>query len=126
MSAAEEILGEEPVYSGHPLVLALVIISIFPSLAAATCSRRFQCPEALVDSRIPGAGSSVYAALDFLKLALAGSPEVALGRADSWWAQCDGQRLRDPVRWAAGQAQADRVRDRLRAALAAWPAEVAP
>lgn len=56
----QRLIGEAAVYPGHPIVLGYLIARTYPSLDEARRS-------ALGDTRIPGAGGSVSAALEFLR-----------------------------------------------------------
>lgn len=66
-----ELTGAWPVYPGHPLVLATAIMRVFPCFADANAPSGQGCT-ALADSRIPGAGDHVGAAMRTLELGLNG------------------------------------------------------
>lgn len=50
-----EVIGEWPVYPGHPLVLATAIMGVFPDFISANTPTEHGWCAALGDSRIPGA-----------------------------------------------------------------------
>jgi len=118
--------GEFSVYPGHPLVIAYIIINNYPNLEAALkkSENSVYC-RALTDCNIPGAGGNVHSAIDFLVNVKNDMPmmDLAIARANLWWAGCDGQ-LSNPNlfnRWLAGQEQADRFMERLKSKLPEWP-----
>ena len=75
-----------PVYPGHPLVLAVLIMRIFPNLQAAGSRSESGYPAALVDSDIPGAGCHVYAALRILQTRGDGvTPQRMIEQASEYW-----------------------------------------
>jgi len=115
--------GEIAVYPGHPLTLAYLIVNAYPSLAQATRkSDRSEFMHALANCGIPGAGGNVYSALRFLKAVADGelSMQQAVDRANDNWAHCDDQAQTYIERWRQGQAQADRILDRLTKQLIHW------
>lgn len=63
----------EAVYPGHPLTLAVIILAKYEgNIESAFAPLRdkegnFQCPNALADNDIPGAGDTVYQALDLIR-----------------------------------------------------------
>jgi hypothetical protein len=101
-----DILGEASVYPGHMLTLAILIMKNFDSLDAAE-ARGTQFPAALESQEIPGAGGSVYAALDLLGRIRSGmTPDEAVEYARDHW---QNARKSDHARHAQeGQEQADR------------------
>lgn len=125
-----EILGEASVYPGHPITVGLIIMETYDSYSDAnhTPERSEQdkkwgyssCPDALSNGDIPGAGGCVYAALDFLKLALETGVDEAIQQADKVWGVIDDQKKMNPARYQEGQDQADKIKDRVRTKLATW------
>lgn len=110
---------EGAVYPGHCVTLAYLILHAFPSLEAAKHrSKGASCPDALSDSRIPGAGGPVYAALRVLELAFEHGVDAALEYGDEIWRQETSsgyQNRREP-----GQLQADGIKADFRERFNAW------
>lgn len=121
MRADQDLLGESIEYPGHPITLAFIIASLYPSLKSALDYQGRDYPAALRDSRIPGSGGNVWGALDFLRHSH-NSWEFAVSFADDFWARCDNQKQNDQPRWRRGQEQADRIKDRLKEKLGAFDA----
>ncbi len=64
----KEETGAWPVYPGHPLVLATVIMAVFPDFQSANKPTEHGWCPALGDHRIPGASDHVGAAMRCLKI----------------------------------------------------------
>lgn len=80
--------GEMAVYPGHPAVVGLLIMHAFPNLEGATGSQgegNHVKLGALRDPRIPGAGSSVRAALRVLDGMSEVGPEASFAAAEAAW-----------------------------------------
>lgn len=119
-----DILGESAVYPGHPITLAYLITQNYDSLAAvlAPCYDNYGYKQtwcaAVGDSRIPGAGGNVHAAVDLLKNLVAGNENEALTRALYLWkSHTDNcyEKYKVP-----GQEQANRVLPLLLETLKTW------
>lgn len=81
-----DLTGDWPVYPGHPLVLAVAIMEVFPSFEAANKRTEHGWCEALSDHRIPGAGDHVGAAMRVLKLGADGrSASEMIEFAREYW-----------------------------------------
>jgi hypothetical protein len=93
------LIGEAAVYPGHPIVLGYLIARTYPSLDEARLS-------ALRDTRIPGAGGSVNAALEFLGYLQDG---VALNTFKEMAARQWKVDAVDPKAHKAGEKQAERL-----------------
>lgn len=113
-----DLLGEPFVYPGHAVTLALLIVHAFPTLEAAEAKGR-DFPAALETNAIPGAGGNVYSALALLRRLRDGMGwREAIENADGGWKSCDDHFGSE--RWKRGQAQADRVKQRLHDRVGAW------
>ena len=63
----QKVSGNDLVYPGHPLVLAAVVMHLYPSYSQASKkSARANLPEAVADVHIPGEGKSLFAAMECL------------------------------------------------------------
>lgn len=123
-----EILGEAAVYPGHSVTTGLLIMEAYDSFEDASRLDKHNCPDAVSNGAIPGAGGSVHAALAFLEFVITErlSLDEAIDLADKNWASVDGQkadttskyRLHD--RWRQGQDQADKLKERVRKKLLIW------
>ena len=106
------------VYPGHALTLAYFIIRTYPTLDAARSNDSGYGPGALADSRVPGGGGNVHAALDFLWRAGVVGVDAAIEHADSQWqleTETTYLERREP-----GQQQADSLKAEFRRTYAAW------
>jgi len=74
----------DPVYPGHPVLLALQIMQEFTSLADANRRTSHGWPAALSSSAVTGAGGPVYDALEILHLARS-DPQGAYLRGCEMW-----------------------------------------
>lgn len=109
---AYDLIGEGPVHPGHPLTIALVIMSRFASLDEARLrGGSHNYPAALTEGDIPGAGGEVYSALALLSDIEAGTVSVADAPAEAArrWADSGAGGHTDRV--APGQIQANRLSD---------------
>lgn len=107
------------VYPGHPLTIACYIMENYSSLSEAR-SKGIQHPKALEDSRIPGAGGNVYAALEIL----AQPVEESVGRANQIWQQYCGEAYAD--RYDEGMAEAASLASRYRELREKWRSHNSP
>jgi hypothetical protein len=113
--------GSSPVYPGHPLVLATVIMRTFPDFATANAPTPYGWPLALGDCRIPGAGDHVYAAMRCLQIgADGGSIDEMVAYARAYWTE--GEAGGHTKNVEAGVAQAQAIEPKFRELAAAWPA----
>lgn len=114
-----DLTGKWPVYPGHPLVLATAIMKVFPSYAAANRPTERGWCAALTDSRVPGAGDHVGAAMRVLGLgAKGGSVEAMELYAKDYWTS--GQAGGHVHKVADGLVQADAIAPHFRAACVEW------
>lgn len=103
---AKNILGEWPVYPGHPVTTGYIIMRKYPCLSAAT-EKGTTYPKALEDCDIPGAGGNVYSALDFLSAIKNGMPvETAIERWSKQWVEGRAGGLVDKVEPGVKEAEA--------------------
>ena len=120
--AVMDVTGEYPVYPGHPLTIAWEIISVFktPTEALQTVKTdSLNCPEAVADNRITGAGGEVYRACELLRRAQQGiKVDDLIAWADECWVSgCAGgySRAVQP-----GLEQAERLKPLFAGKLADW------
>jgi hypothetical protein len=114
-----ELTGDWPVYPGHPLVLATAIMRVFPSFAEANAPSGHGWCTALADSRIPGAGDHVGAAMRMLELGSRGADaDTMIAHASRYWEA--GQAGGHIKKLDAGMAQAERIEPYFRAVSAVW------
>lgn len=115
----KNLTGDWPVYPGHPLVLATVVMEVFPSFEAANRQTEHGWCEALADSRIPGASCHVYAAMRLLKLGADGrSADDMIEFARDYWDRGSAGGHHKNVE--AGQVQAKATAHRFRELAKAW------
>src|SRR3989344_4472835 len=109
----QQLTGSWPVYPGHPLVLATAIMRVFPSFGAANQATEHGWSAALADSRVPGAGDHVGAAMRTLELGSRGSDaDAMIEYAARYWeaGQAGGHvKNQDAGRAQAGQIEVRRV-----------------
>lgn len=80
--------GSYPVYPGHTLVLATAIMAVFPDFESASRPTEHGWSFAHSDSRIPGAGDHVGAAVSLLRLGSEGSnAEQMIEYGKRYWEQ---------------------------------------
>lgn len=115
----KSITGNWPVYPGHPLVLATAIMKVFPSYAEANKPSGHGWCVALADSRIPGAGDHVGAAMRVLELGIKGAGSDAMvAYAKDYWGR--GQAGGHTKYVQTGQEQAEKVEASFRDAASTW------
>lgn len=115
----EELTGSGPVYPGHPLVLATAIMRVFPSFAAANAPSGHGWCVALADSRIPGAGDHVGAAMRTLELGSRGiAVDDLVAHAMRYWEE--GQAGGHAKNVDAGKFQAGMIEPHFRAIAGKW------
>ena len=115
----QEQTGAWPVYPGHPLVLGTAIMSVFAAFPDANRPTEQGWCAALADSRIPGAGDHVGAAMRMLELGSRGSSaDAMIAYATHYWDA--GQAGGHINKVAAGRAQAVRIEPHFRAIAARW------
>lgn len=107
------------VYPGHPLVLALLIMRAFPDYAAANAPTEHGWCQALADSRIPGAGDHVGAAMRTLAVGhQGGTIDQMVEYANDYWSR--GKAGGHLGNVEAGAAQAQALEPVFRDVAAAW------
>lgn len=115
----KDLTGEWAVYPGHPLVLATAIMEVFPDFNAANAPTSYGWCQALGDSRIPGAGCHVGAAMRLLKLGADGVDVDAMAQfAERYWN--DGQAGGHHKNVQAGQEQAAAIERHFRERVRSW------
>lgn len=128
-----ELFGNDvPVPPGHPLCLAYLIMHKYGSLAEARARPTVpdlyagpNPPAALSDSDIPGAGGTVWAALDMLRYAETASLDVGVMYANDYWKSSE-LRSGNEWRFEAGQRQADGIESAFRAKAKQWCGQAIP
>lgn len=74
------------IYPGHPLVVATIIMELYPSFEEANRPTEHGWSEVLSDHRVPGAGDHVGAAMRTLSIgAKGGSPDEMIHHATTYW-----------------------------------------
>jgi hypothetical protein len=113
-------LNEPFVYPGHPLVLAYLIVNLYPTYESALAHPPLLFQPARVCAQLPGAGWNIRAACDLLEKLHKGEDWYTLVfQADAWWTHWTGGDLTMKARLQAGLDQAAWARSRL-LALAGW------
>lgn len=111
--------GDWPVYPGHPLVLATAIMAVFPDFASANQPTKHGWCKALGDSRIPGAGDHVGAAMRCLALGNeGGTADQMIEYANRYWVGGNAGGHTGNVQ--DGVAQADAIQTKFRELAATW------
>ncbi len=114
-----ELTGDWPVYPGHPLVIATAIMRVFVPGDQPADVEAGRWSAALQDSRIPGAGDHVRAAIRLLDRGSRGEIlDSLVESARSYWTE--GQAGGHDKNVVAGQAQADRIECHFRSTATAW------
>lgn len=115
----KDLTGEWPVYPGHPLVLAVAIMELFPSFDEANKPTERGWCEALADSSIPGAGDHVGAAMRVLQMGSDGrSEDDMIQYARDYWDRGNAGGHHKYVE--PGQAQSKAAEPRFRELVKAW------
>lgn len=115
----QELTGQWPVYPGHPLVLATAIMHVFSTYAEANRPTGHGYCQALADSRIPGAGDHVGAAMRTLELGAHGQDvDAMVAYASLYWEH--GQAGGHEKNVAEGKAQAEKVEPYFRSIASEW------
>lgn len=121
----KELTGACPVYPGHPLVVAVQIMSTFGSIAEASAPTEHGWPEALGNSDISGAGCHVGAGLRILQRGAAGaSPDDMIYDANRYWTE--GSAGGHTKNVASGTTQAHQLEAHFRARVVDWLAAGPP
>lgn len=111
--------GAWPVYPGHPLVLATAIMAVFPDFKTAIKPTEHGWSVAHSDSRIPGAGDHVGAAMSLLRLGSEGlSTEQMIDYGKRYWERGQAGGHVDHVQ--AGIEQAEAIESAFRQLAAEW------
>lgn len=114
-----ELTGDWPVYPGHPLVIATAIMRVFGPEDQQADVKAGRWSAALQDSRIPGAGDHVRAAIRLLDRGACGETlDSLVESARSYWTE--GQAGGHDKNVVDGQAQADRIEGHFRSTATAW------
>lgn len=114
-----DLTGEWPVYPGHPLVVATAIMKVFPTFGEANRRSEQGCCAALADSRIPGAGDHVGAAMSLLRLGATGaSADAMIEYGATYWSR--GQAGGHAAKVQPGQDQAMVAEPHFRALVKEW------
>lgn len=115
----EELTGDWPVYPGHPLVLAMAIMRVFPSFTEANAPSVNGWCVAITDTRIPGAGDHVGAAMQMLEMGSRGlDADAMVTYAARYWEE--GLAGGHVKHVAVGKAQAERIEPHFRAMSEQW------
>lgn len=115
----QQVTGDWPVYPGHPLVLAAAIMAVFPDFETANAPTKHGWCAALGDSRIPGAGDHVGAAVRCLEIgAKGGTADQMIEYASRYWTEGNAGGHHKAV--PAGQAQALAIEGKFRELAASW------
>ncbi|MBV7542216.1 hypothetical protein [Acidovorax sp. sic0104] len=115
----QDLTGDWPVYPGHPLVLAVAIMRLYATFADANAPTVYGWSAALGDSRIPGAGDHVRAAVRTLELGARGADlGTMIEQATRYWE--DGQAGGHTKNVPAGTAQAAKIECQFRAIAGRW------
>ena len=115
----KDLTGDWPVYPGHPLVLATAIMRVFPDFESANKPTEHGWCQALADSRIPGAGDHVGAAMWVLRRGANGEGvEAMLAYASDYWERGNAGGHVQNVE--AGRKQATVIEQTFRDAAATW------
>lgn len=115
-----EVTGDWPVYPGHPLVLATAIMAVFSDYASANKPTEHGWCAALGDSRIPGAGDHVGAAMRCLKIGSeGGTVEQMIEYAARYWIGGNAGGHHQYVQ--AGLEQAGVIEAKFRELASSWP-----
>lgn len=113
--------GQGVVYPGHPLVVATIIMECFESFAEANKTTEHGWCEALSDSRIPGSGCHVGAAMRTLDLGHKdGTVEQMITHASGYWLNGNAGGHHKNVHAGTEQARAFESRFRELAANRQW------
>jgi hypothetical protein len=118
-SLIQQLTGEYPVHPGHPLVIAAVIMSVYPSLEAALEKTEGGSYAVHADGRVPGCGAEVDGAISMLRLGSDGaSAEGMIEYANSFWVV--GKAGGNEKYVDAGVAQAQKIEPYFREQAAEW------
>ncbi|WP_181159289.1 hypothetical protein [Burkholderia contaminans] len=112
-------LEEGSVYPGHPLVLATIVMFAFDDFESADEATEHGWCRALADSRIPGAGDHVGAAMRVLRHGRAGwDADAMVAEAHRYWDR--GRAGGHDKNVAQGRAQAEKIEAVFRRMVATW------
>ena len=116
-----DLLGGHAIYPGHPVVLALLVTHIFPSLAAAATPTEHGWSAALGSNEITGAGDMVSSAMRLLHGVASRTTtiEEAIAWSNKQWRESAAGG--HPDRVERGQEQVDRAMPLLQSRLETWP-----
>jgi hypothetical protein len=121
---AEQIFGQQPDYPGHPILLSVLIMDRYQSIAhARQRAAGATYSNVASDGFIPGAGDAVCSALDVLEIALEADADAALkafAEAERYWAAWERQHGVNAQRAAAGRDLAERAKALFLDRLTAW------
>lgn len=106
-------------YPGHPLIIAAMVMSLYPSMTEAGRPCEQGWAEALGDSRIPGAGCHVGAGITALRRASEGQTcDQVVEWANRYWSE--GKAGGHVANVPAGLEQAKMVEPHFRRLFASW------
>ena len=115
----KSVTGNYPVYPGDPLVLATAIMEFYSDFPTANAPTEHGWCAALSDSRIPGAGDHIGAAVRCLSIgAEGGSVDEMVAAACSYWER--GQAGGHHGYVSAGIEQAKAVEPKFRELAERW------
>lgn len=119
---AKKYLGASmTVYPGHSVVLATMVMMRYPDFATASRTEPGKnCPNALQDGFIPGAGCAVYAALRFLEYAQKEGLDAAYDHAERYWKGWENQHASNVEKGLEGRRQAILIQPLFEKCFAAW------
>ncbi|MBN6738896.1 hypothetical protein KTE60_31115 [Burkholderia multivorans] len=114
-----EHLGEGIKYPGHPLVLAAIIMFAFEGFSTASESTEHGWCRALADSKVPGAGDHVGAAMQVLRIGHdGGTVDAMVAEAHRYWDK--GRAGGHDKNVDAGRAQAVKIEAVFRSRASDW------
>ncbi len=111
-------IGEAPVYPGHPITCALIVLLAYgDDLATAWATNQYGWRNCESDLDVPTAGGALSSGCDLIRYVLAGTLTIdgAIHWGDRAWDGAGGHKDRE----GPGREQATRLIPRLRAALEA-------
>lgn len=115
----KELIGDYPVHPGHPLVIAVAIMSAYPTLASALEKAETGAYVVQTDGRVPGCGAEVDGAISMLSLGVNGAtPDEMVEYANSFWISGNAGGHAKYVE--PGVAQAQKIEPYFREKAAEW------
>lgn len=116
------ILGEHAVYPGHALVVAYVIMHVFPDVDSALEDTKHGWSAAVGNGTVPGAGDGAYAGAAVIEMLRQGhTPEEAAEWAQEEWRRRVGPGSGNHERmFQPGVEQAERFIDKFVSKARTW------